>query len=34
MAAAARNPRAIMFTWQLRSTYEQHCGLLMANAVR
>jgi hypothetical protein len=33
MAAAARNPHAIMFTWQQRATYEQLRSLLMANAV-
>jgi Protein of unknown function (DUF4236) len=32
MAAAARNPHAIMFTWRQRATYEQLRGLLMANA--
>ena len=31
MAAAARNPHAIMFTWQQRAAYEQLRGLLMAN---
>jgi Protein of unknown function (DUF4236) len=34
MAAAARNPHAIMFTWRQRSTYQQLRGLFMANAVR
>ena len=33
MAAAARNPHAIMFTWQQRATYERLRGLLMANQV-
>jgi hypothetical protein len=33
MAAAARNPHAIMFTWQQRTTYERLRGLLMANQV-
>jgi hypothetical protein len=34
MAAAAKNPHSIMFTWQQRATYEQLRGLLMANARR
>jgi hypothetical protein len=33
MAAAARNPHAIMFTWQQRATYERLRGLLTANQV-
>ena len=33
MAAAARNPHAIMFTWQQRATYEHLRGLLTANQV-
>jgi hypothetical protein len=33
MAAAARNPHAIMFTWQQRAAYEQLRGLLMAGAI-
>jgi Protein of unknown function (DUF4236)/Short C-terminal domain len=33
MAAAARNPHAIMFTWRQRTTYEQLRGLFIANAV-
>jgi hypothetical protein len=33
MAAAARNPHAIMFTWQQRATYERLCSLLTANQV-
>ena len=32
MAAAARNPHAIMFTWRQRAAYDQLRGLLMANA--
>jgi hypothetical protein len=31
MAAAARNPHAIMFTWQQRAAYEQLRDLLIAN---
>jgi hypothetical protein len=33
IAAVARNPRAIMFTWQQRATYERLRGLLTANQV-
>jgi hypothetical protein len=33
MAAAARDPHAIMFTWQQRATYERLRGLLAANQV-
>jgi hypothetical protein len=33
MAAAARNPHAIMFTWQQRTTYERLRDLLTANQV-
>jgi hypothetical protein len=33
MAAAARNPHAIMFTWQQRATYERLRGLLTANQI-
>jgi Protein of unknown function (DUF4236) len=33
LAAAARNPHAIMFTWQQRATYERLRGLLTANQV-
>jgi hypothetical protein len=33
MAAAARNPHAIMFTWQQRATYERLRDLLTANQV-
>lgn len=33
MAAAARNPRSIMFTWQQRHRYQQLRGLLVAEAV-
>ncbi len=33
MAAAARIPHAIMFTWQQRATYERLRGLLTANQV-
>ncbi len=33
MAATARNPHAIMFTWQQRAAYEQLRGLLMASPV-
>jgi hypothetical protein len=32
MAAAARNPHAIMFTWQQKDTYHRLRALLMANA--
>jgi Protein of unknown function (DUF4236)/Short C-terminal domain len=32
MAAVARNPHAIMFTWRQRAAYEQLRSLLMANA--
>jgi hypothetical protein len=33
MAAAARNPHAIMFTWQQRATYERLRSLLTANQI-
>jgi hypothetical protein len=33
LAAAARNPHAIMFTWQQRAAYEQLRALLVANQV-
>ena len=33
LAAAARNPHAIMFTWQQRAAYERLRGLLVANQV-
>lgn len=33
MAAAARNPRSIMFTWQQRSRYEQLRNLLVSAAL-
>jgi hypothetical protein len=33
LAAAARNPHAIMFTWQQRAAYERLRGLLIANQV-
>ena len=33
VAAAARNPHAIMFTWQQRAPYERLRGLLMENQV-
>jgi hypothetical protein len=34
MAAAARNPHAIMFTWRQRATYEQLRDLLIAVSAR